>query len=78
MFSREGDALVAIATREFVDKSSEAASHVTIGEKRNELIEDMSVVTSSGETYDLYLGSAETVLLAEKPGTDNLYNDSGD
>ncbi|NBI56419.1 hypothetical protein [Photobacterium alginatilyticum] len=75
MFSPEGDALIAQATKNFIEQASEISSKIPVGAKRNAMIEDSSVLTKSGESYDLYLGSAETVLPAEKPANDDLYGD---
>lgn len=75
MFSSEGDELVAKATKEFIESARQIVSEVEIGENRNELIEDFSIETNSGENYDLYLGSAETVLPQEKPASDTVYGD---
>lgn len=75
MFSPEGDVLIAQATKVFIEQASEISSGIPVGAKRHSMIEDSSILTKSGETYDLYLGSAETVLPAEKPSSDDLYGD---
>ena len=75
MFSPEGDEQVAKATKIFMEQSTKAVADVSLGEERNTLIEDISIATVSGETYDLYLGSAETALPAEEPSSDGLYGD---
>ncbi len=75
MFTPEGNALVAKATKAFIEKASQAALNISVGAERNALIEDVDITTDSGFTFDDFLGSAETVLPAELPASDDLYGD---
>ena len=75
MFSPEGDARVARAVRSFVEEASVIAANLEFGMERNATIENPEITTESGNSYDLFLGSADVVLPPRKPASDDLYGD---
>lgn len=75
MFSAEGDALVAQATRNFVEQAQQAASDVAVGNARNDLLESAEVETEEGASFDEFIGSTDEALPEEEPASDDVYGD---
>jgi hypothetical protein len=75
MFSEVGDKLVEKVTRAFIEAANKEAADIPVGEARHALIENPDIETKLGETYDLYLGSSDEVLPAERPASDKIYGD---
>ena len=75
MFSEEGDALVAQATRRFIEQAQQVASDVAVGNARNDLLENSEVETEEGAYFDEFIGSTEEALPEEPPASDAVYGD---
>jgi hypothetical protein len=73
MMSAPGNKAVAAATKNFIDDALAIvkADGVKPGAARNALIEDPKARTSKGDRYDVFLGSSDEVLPAEKPAPDS-------
>lgn len=75
MFSAQGDALVAQATRRFVEQAQQVASNVAVGNARNDLLESSEVETEEGACFDEFIGSTDEALPEESPASDTVYGD---
>jgi hypothetical protein len=75
MFSAEGDALIAQATRTFIEQAQQATVHVAVGNPRNDLLENSDVETTQGESFDAFIGSTDEALEEEAPDSDAVYGD---
>lgn len=77
MFSPEGNKAVFEAIRSFVIEASVLAENegIKAGEERHKAIEDLEITTNAGESFDLFLGSSDIVLPANKPASDSIYQD---
>jgi hypothetical protein len=73
MMSAPGNKAVAAATKSFIEDALAIvkADRVKPGAARHALIEDPRAKTSKGDSYDLFLGSSDEVLPAEKPAPDS-------
>jgi hypothetical protein len=81
MFSAEGDKKIFNVARAFIEEGVRLANTevIKIGEQRNSAIENPKAQTSTGNSYDLFLGSSDNALPPEKPTSDEFYKyeDSG-
>lgn len=75
MFSAEGDALVAKATKRFVELAQQVASNIAVGNARNDLLESSEVETEEGAYFDEFIGSTDEALPEEQPASDAVYGD---
>jgi len=75
MFSPEGDELVANAVKSFVENACQIGAALLIGAARNNALENPEIITATGNSYDLFLGSSNEPVQAEKPASDSAYDD---
>jgi len=75
MMSARGDRALAPKVRSFVVDARRIAAKTRIrtGAARHALIEDPLAVNRNGDSYDVYIGSSDKVLPAEKPAPDSSY-----
>lgn len=73
MFSKKGNKLVSTATKKFITATQNIVT--PIGQERNDLLENPSAITLSGQSYDTFIGSIDTVLPPTKPTPDSIYLD---
>ena len=78
MFSLEGDNLVAEAVRSFVEDSCRIGTNLEIGVERNTALEDPSIETQGGNSYDCFLGSSDDPVPGDRPSSDLIYGDYED
>lgn len=67
MFSAEGDKAVSEVVNKFVSKALKSANQLGMspGKPRLNALQDQSIVTSEGLTYDYFIGHADAVGSAE-------------
>ncbi len=75
MFSAEGDALVAQATKAFIEQAQQATVDVAPGDARNALLENSNIETLEGSPYDVFIGSSDETLPEAQPASDAVYGD---
>lgn len=68
MFSKEGDRALGDAVFDFLHKAAAIAARegVPNGQSRHEALQDFSVVTRQGNTFDLFIGSSDGPLPPEE------------
>lgn len=76
MFTKAGDRAVAKTTRSFVVEAKKMAGEANIapGPERHKILEDESIKTAGGNTYDWFLGSSDAPLPEAKPSPDDDYS----
>jgi hypothetical protein len=77
MFSTEGDKKVFKTVHRFINDAIKLAraEGLEIGDQRNSAIENPKALTSTGNSYDLFLGSSDSALAPEKPSADSIYDE---
>lgn len=76
MLTSEADRQVRGAVHSFVVDATQCAEmqEAELGQSRHSLIEDERAISSTGESYWLFLGFSEDVLSMEKPAPDEIFD----
>lgn len=75
MFSAEGDKKVAQAVRAFVEDACRIGADLQPGAERHAALENFSIETKAGNSYDWFLGSSDKPVPPERPASDSLYGE---